>query len=70
MVVSTDNECGPAEPPGPRGCCVLVQVIRWLPGIRRIMAERTGQGTAWYAGTYTRSQNHSEPWGRGGGASP
>jgi hypothetical protein len=46
----------------------LVQDIRWLPGIRRMMAERTGQGTAWYAGTYTRSQNHSEPRGRGGGA--
>jgi hypothetical protein len=42
--------------------------MRWLPGIRRIMAERTGQGTAWYAGTYTRSQNHSVPRGRGGGA--
>ena len=30
-----------------------------------MMAERTGQGTAWYAGTYTRSQNHSDAAGPG-----
>ncbi len=50
--------------------CVLVQVMRWLPGMRRMMAERTGQGTARYAGTYTRSQNHSAPLGGGGGVTP
>jgi hypothetical protein len=42
--------------------------MRWLPGIRRMMAERAGQGTARYAGTYTRSQNHSIPRGGAGGA--
>ena len=42
--------------------------MRWLPGMRRMMAERTGHGTAWYAGTYTRSQNTSAPRGRRGGA--
>jgi len=36
--------------------------------MRRISAERTGQGTARYAGTYTRSQNTSAPrGGRSGG---
>jgi hypothetical protein len=30
-------------------------------------AERTGQGTARYSGTYTRSQNTSAPRGRRGG---
>jgi hypothetical protein len=44
--------------------------MRWLPGMRRMMAERTGQGTARYAGTYTRSQNTSAPRGRGGGVTP
>ena len=48
----------------------MVHVMRWLPGIRRMMAERTGQGTARYAGTYTRSQNTSAPRGRGGGVTP
>ena len=44
--------------------------MRWLPGMRRMMAERAGQGTARYAGTYTRSQNHSAPLGGGGGVTP
>ncbi len=55
------------------GRCVLVQVMRWLPGMRRMMAERAGQGRARYAGTYTRSQNHSDPktlLGGGGGVTP
>ena len=32
-----------------------------------MMAERIGQGTARYAGTYTRSQKISAPRGRRGG---
>jgi hypothetical protein len=48
----------------------LVHVWRWLPGIRRMMAERTGHGTARYAGTYTRSQNTSAPRARRGGVTP
>src|ERR1700745_428833 len=46
--LDTYIRCDPAYPPGPglSGRCVLVHVMRWLPGIRRMMAERTGQGTA------------------------
>ena len=51
---------------GPRGRCVFVQVMRWLPGMRRMIAERAGQGTARYSGTYTRSQNTSAPRARRG----
>ena len=45
-VLAADRKYGAAYTAGPRGFSPFVHVWRWLPGRRRITADRTGQGSA------------------------